>query len=157
MNVMKKIMILAAVLAATMISCDKYEDGRPGKDVISQFDRMYPEAFDVEWGREGTYWEVSFETGARPNGIEHEAIYDADGNWIQTKTEISIGSVPQFIRDFLTADPVYGSASLADNEADYIETPSGNFYRFSIRLDGITVEVDVNENGKVSLAAYLRL
>ena len=74
MNVMKKIMILAAVLAATMISCDKYEDGRPSKDVISQFDRMYPEAFDVEWGREGTYWEVSFETGARPNGIEHESI-----------------------------------------------------------------------------------
>lgn len=154
---MKKIMLLAAVLAAMMISCDKYDDGRPQKDVRNEFNSMYPDAFDVDWEWEGAYWIVSFETGSRPDGIEHEAIYDADGNWIQTKTEISIGNVPQFIRDFLTADPVYGSASLADNEADYIETPSGNFYRFSIRLDGITVEVDVNENGKVSLAAYLRL
>lgn len=153
---MKKIMILAAVVAAMMISCDKYEDGRPQKDVRSEFKSMYPDAFDVEWGWEGTYWEVSFETGSRPDGTEHEALYDADGNWIQTKTEIFVSSVPQDIKDYLTADPVYGSASLADNEADYFQTPSGNFYRFSVRLDGRTAEVDVKENGEVSPATGRR-
>lgn len=153
---MKKMMLFAALLAAMLVSCDKYEDGRPQKNVINEFKSMYPDAFDVEWGWEGIYWEVSFETGSRPNGVEHEALYDTDGNWIQTKTEIPVSSVPQKIKDFLTADPTYGSASLADNEADYFETPSGNFYRFSIRLDGIAIEVDVNENGEVSPASYPR-
>lgn len=83
---MKRIVIFAAIAAALMTtaSCDRYDDGRPDKNVRSEFARMYPDAFDVEWEWDGKYWNVSFETGTRPNGIEHEAWYDTDGNWIKT-------------------------------------------------------------------------
>ena len=83
---MKRIMIFAAIAAALMTtaSCDRYDDGRPDKNVRSEFERMYPDAFDVEWEWDGKYWKVSFETGTRPNGIEYEAWYDTDGNWIKT-------------------------------------------------------------------------
>ena len=83
---MKRIIVIAVIAAAltAISSCDRYDDGRPGKNVRSEFARMYPEAFDVEWEWDGKYWNVSFETGTRPNGIEHEAWYDADGNWIKT-------------------------------------------------------------------------
>ena len=86
---MKKMMILAVIAAAatTMTSCEKYEDGIPQKDVREVFNRMYPNAFDVEWDWEGTYWSVSFDTGTPPNETEHEAWFDADGNWIRTWTE----------------------------------------------------------------------
>ena len=153
---MKRMMIILAVsfAALAMISCEKYEDGRPQKDVRNEFSKMYPDAFDVEWDWEGTYWDVSFRTGSRPNVTEHEAWYGKTGNWIRTKTEIMLSSVPQQIRDFLAADSDYGTAPFADNDAEYIETPSGNFYRFDLRLNGVVVEVDVNVNGEVTFAKY---
>ena len=146
-------MALAASLAAlAMVSCDKYEDGRPQKSVTKEFNKMYPDAFDVEWEWDGKYWEVSFETGSRLNGTEHEAWYDDGGDWLRTKTEIPLSAVPQKIINILAGDMTYGTASYADNDADYIETPSGNFYRFDLRLNGVVVEVDVNVNGEVALA-----
>ena len=153
---MKKIMMIMAVALAAlaMISCERYEDGRPQKDVRNEFSKMYPNAFDVEWEWDGTYWDVSFETGSRPNGTEHEAWYDKTGSWLRTKTEIAVSAVPQEIQDFLSADPTYGTAPYADNDAEFIETPSGNFYRFDLRVNGVVVEVDVNVNGEVTFAKY---
>jgi len=152
---MKKIMALAAVLAAmvTMMSCDKYDDGRPSKDVRSEFNRMYPEARDVEWEFNGLYWEVDFETGSGKNAIDHSAWYDKGGNWIQTKTEMAYTSVPQKIKDYLAASE-YGDARMEDYFVDFYETQSGNFYRFDVYLDGREVEIDVTEDGKVSVAEY---
>lgn len=153
---MKKIMMIMAVAVAAlvMISCERYDDGRPQKDVRNEFNRMYPEAFDVEWEWNGTHWDVSFETGLRQNGTEHEARYDKAGNWLMTKTEMLIAAVPQQIKDFLSASPDYGTAPYADNDAEFIETPSGNFYRFDLRVNGVVVEVDVNANGEVTFAKY---
>lgn len=153
---MKKVMkiIMVALAAFAMASCDKYDDGRPDKDLRNEFARMYPDAFDVEWDWEGTHWEVSFETGKRPNGIEHEAWYDKTGKWIRTKTEVLLTSVPQQILDFLAADPDYGSAPFADNDVDFIETPDGDYYCFELKLNGVDVEVTVNVNGEVTFVEY---
>lgn len=153
---MKKIMIVMAVAVAALFtaSCDKYDDGKPSKDVRNEFNRMYPDAFDIEWEWEGTYWDVSFETGNRPNGIEHEAWYDPQGNWMRTKTEMLLSAVPQMIKDYLNADAEYGTASYADGDVSYIETPSGNFYRFDLMLLGRKIEVDVNTDGEVTFAQY---
>ena len=72
---MKKIMTISAAFlfyaatiaaAATIISSEKYEDGRPLKNVRSEFKSMYPDARDVEWDSEYGYWVVSFELGTRP-------------------------------------------------------------------------------------------
>ena len=37
---------------------------------------------------------------------------------------------------------------------DYFETPAGDFYRFEVYLNGGKAEVDVTEDGKVSVAGY---
>ena len=154
--VVKKIMLIlvAAMSLGVVFSCDRYDDGRPSKDVRNEFKKMYPDAFDVEWEWDGTYWEVSFETGTRPDGVEHEAWYDKSGNWIQTSTDMALASVPQKIIAFLTADSNYGTASYADNEAKYIETPTGNFYRFTLSDGSRKFEVDVNINGEVKFVKY---
>ncbi len=148
---MKKIFaILAAASLLAFASCDKYEDGRPSKDVRSEFNRMYPDAWDVEWEYDGVYWEVNFETGSRPNGIDHEAWFDMSGNWLGTKTELLMAAVPQNIKDFLAASKEYANAQIADMTVDYYETPAENFYRFEIYLLGIESLVDVTEDGKVT-------
>lgn len=147
-------LIIASVAAAlTMFSCDKYEDGKPSKEVRNEFDRMYPDAWDIEWEDQGAYWEVSFETGSRPDGTDHKAWYDKEGNWIQTCTDVLLSAVPQEIKDYLMASE-FGSGQFEDNDAEYFETQSGNFYRFDMRQGGREIEVDVTEDGKVSQAVY---
>lgn len=152
---MKSIMMIIASLAValTAVSCDKYEDGKPSKNIRNEFERMYPNAWDVEWENQGTYWEVSFETGSRPDGTDHKAWYDKGGNWIQTCTEVLLSSVPQSVKDYLMASE-FGSGHFDDNDAEYYETQSGNFYRFDMRMGGREIDVDVTEDGKVSQAAY---
>lgn len=149
----RTLLIIAAVALFAASACEKYDDGRPSKDVRSEFNRMYPDAWDVEWEYEGTCWEVSFETGKRPNGIDHTALYGTDGTWISTSTDILLSAVPEDIRNYL-ATSEFGSALIIDNDEEYIETPSGNFYRFDMSAGGERIEVDVNENGDVSLAGY---
>ena len=107
----------------------------------------------TEWEYQGSRWEVSFETGKRPEGKEHTAWYDASGGWIMTETEVFLSEVPQQIKAYL-AESEYGSAQFTDNDAEYIMTPSGNYYRFDVRDGKDQFEVDVNEDGQVSLAAY---
>ncbi len=148
---MKKILMIAAI-ALLAVSCEKYDDGRPEKSVRNEFNSMYADAKDVEWDRDGTWWKVSFETGTRPNRIEHEAWYDDAGNWIMTETDMLLSSVPQVIKDYLAADEVYGNAAISDNDVEFWQKPEGDFYRFDLRLDGREVEVDVTEDGKVSPA-----
>lgn len=149
---MKRIMMILAAAAALFAApaCDKYEDGRPSKDVRNEFEVMYPGAKDVEWENEGAYWKVSFETGTSPNRIDHEAWYDKNGNWIRTETDVLLANVPQSIREFLEASE-YGSAILSDRDVDFVETPEGNYYRFEIVLNGLEVYVNVTEEGEVSL------
>lgn len=149
---MKNLFIILAVVAAMSATsaCDKYEDGRPSKDVRTEFENMYPGAKDVEWEYEGRCWKVSFETGTSPNRIDREAWFDMDGNWIRTETDMLLSAVPQNIRAFLEASE-YGQAILSDRDVDYVETPEGNYYRFEIVLNGLEVYVDVTESGDVSI------
>ena len=151
---MKKFALLMAIAASVfaVTSCDEYEDGKPSSSVLDRFENMYPGAWDVEWEREGAYWKVSFEAGAYPNRVDHEAWYDEAGNWIMTETDMLLSSVPQEIKDFLAADAVYGTATISDNDVEFWQKPDGNFYRFDLRHDGREVEVDVTEDGKVSPA-----
>lgn len=142
-------MALAAVAFAAP-SCDKYEDGRPAKEVRNEFDRMYPDAKDVEWEAESGYWKVSFETGSAPDIVEHEAWYDASGSWVRTETEIPLSAVPQEIKDFLAASD-YGTAIIDGTEIEYVETPAGNSYRFEVTVAGMKINVEVSEDGNVSV------
>lgn len=156
---MKKIFMIAATCAAVLatISCEKLEDTRsatPKAVVTKSFTSSFPQAFDVEWEWEGRYWEVSYKTGVRPDITEHEAYYDKDGNWIRTKTDMLLVNVPQQIKDYLAADPVYGTSPFADNDVEYIQTPDGDFYRFEIRYNGKEAEVDVTTGGNITFAKY---
>lgn len=152
---MKKVYIIAAIAAVIgLASCEKYEDGKPGKHTRDEFSTMYPSAKDVEWDYEQGYWVVSFETGTRPNVKEHEAWYDASGIWVMTKTDVLRTALPQNIMDILAADPVYGKAPFEDYDAEFVETPAGEFYRFDILMDGRKVYVDVSADGTVTLASF---
>ncbi|MBE6232361.1 MAG: hypothetical protein E7117_08375 [Bacteroidales bacterium] len=148
MGIMKRILLMFSVLAVIAISCDRYDDGKPDRDIRKEFNVMYPEARDVEWDREGPYWVVSFEI----DHVDYEAWYDDEGNWIRTVKDVTLKSVPSAILTYLE-ESVYGG-SVPDDDVDYVMTPDGNFYRFELIYEGRKVLVDVTEGGMVSLAGY---
>lgn len=152
---MKKTIAMAAVIMTFLMlsACEKYEDGRPEKMTRNEFSQMFPDAKDVEWEREGGCWKVSFETGKGAGRVDHEAWYGLDGSWLRTESEMGLSAVPQYIKDYLEASE-YGSASFEDHDAEYIQTPSGNHYRFDLIHSGVKIYVDVSEDGKVILAKF---
>ena len=152
MKTNKFMLILTVVSTFVVMACDMYDDGFPPKAARNEFKKMYSNAKDVEWDREGAYWSVSFETGTMSNRIDHEAVFDASGKWVLTETETYLSSVPQSVKDALAASPEYGNLRFDDNEVKFFQTPSGDFYRFDLEKDGRDVDVDVTVDGKVSLA-----
>lgn len=149
---MKRILsfILMLTAATLLLSCEKYEDGKPLKNVRNAFSEMYPGARDVEWDAENGYWVVSFELGTPPNVKECEAWYDVDANWLRTETDLVDSALPQSIKDAIAASE-YASALLSAGDVDYVETPDGNFYELEVNLNGLEIRLKVSEDGKVSL------
>ena len=142
--------VVVAVAAMTLVSCEKYEDGKPARTVRTEFARMYPDAKDVEWEAEAGYWKVSFETGKAPDVKEREAWYDASGEWIRTETDILSSALPKSVKDALAASE-YATAVLSDSDIEYVETPDGNYYELEVRFGGVEVALKVTEDGEVSL------
>ena len=149
---MKRILfaLIMMATAVTMFSCDKYEDGKPLKNVREAFAEMYPDARDVEWDAENGYWVVSFELGTPPDVKECEAWYDVNANWIRTETDLVDNALPQSVKDAIAASE-YASALLSAGDVDYVETPDGNFYELEVNLHGLAIRLKVSEDGKVSL------
>lgn len=147
-----KVFALVALVLQMLSSCEKYEDGRPAKSVRSEFARMYPDAKDVEWEPEAGYWKISFETGKVPAVKEHEAWYDADGNWIRTETDIHESLLPKSVKDALAASE-YASVILSGSDIEYVEAPHGNYYQLEVKYSGMEVTLKVTEDGDVSLAS----
>lgn len=149
---MKRILAFTvmAVAALSLLSCEKYEDGKPSKDVRTEFKDMYPDARDVEWEVERGLWQVSFETGTPPAVKEHEAWYDANGNWIRTETDILASELPQSVKDALAASE-YASATLLPDEIEYVATPAGDYYSLELMFNGVKIRLNVTEGGEVSM------
>lgn len=150
---MKRFFMIFAVAVAAMalLSCEKYEDGKPAKDVRSEFKKMYPDAKDVEWEGRGGYWIVSFETGTPPNEVDREAWYDQKGEWVKTETDILANALPESVKDAI-AGSEYASAVIDGDDVVYVETPSGNYYRLELKVGGLDVYIDVTEDGKISIS-----
>lgn len=141
--------LMMALIASVIISCDKFENGVPAKELRKDFSAMNPGAKDVEWERKGNCWQVSYEIGTYPDVVEYESLYDASGDWVMTKTELRLSDVPQHIKDYLTTSSDYASASFEDREVEFYETQTEDFYRFDLVLSGREVEVDVTADGAV--------
>lgn len=144
---------LAGVLM--MASCEPSDEVLPDKSVREEFAAKYPDAKDIEWDREGTYWKVSFDTGSGAARKEHEAWYSADGSWLWTETDLYLSEVPSEIMGYL-AESIYGDSDIDGNDAEYVETPTSNYYRFEIIYGGIELIIKVDEEGHVGIGGIER-
>ena len=151
MKTNKFMLILTVVSSLAMMACDMYDDGIPSKTIRNEFKASFPQARDVEWDREGLNWSVSYEIGTYPDVVEYETLYDGKGKWLMTENDVRLADVPENIKLALAASE-FGTLYLDDNEVEFYQTAKGNFYRFDLEINGRDIDVDVTENGTVTLA-----
>ena len=148
--------IIAAFIAATfpVISCEKY-DVLPPKSIKDNMPadkiQLPSDARDVSWDREGSYWELSYETGFGANKTDVEVYFDAEGNWVMTKTDMRIKKVPAYIKDFVKLSPDYAGAVFSDRDAEFIERPEGNSYVLEVIVGRVEMDLEVTEEGEISI------
>lgn len=151
---MKRILtafVMLAAAAMTLLSCDTLDSLNPKKKAQTEFNTMYPGAYDVEWETKLGYWVVSFEIGTPPDVKDCEAWYDMKtGAWLRTETDLLESALPQIVKDAL-ANSEYATAVLDASDIEYVETPDGNFYQLEVTYKGIEIKLEVTEDGKISL------
>ena len=84
-------MLLFALLTiAFLLTGCKYGIKQTPKQVRQAFETLFPGAIHVEWDKEFSTYKADF----YHEGREKEAQFDNEGNWMRTKTELSIVEVP---------------------------------------------------------------
>ncbi|MCO5235264.1 MAG: PepSY-like domain-containing protein [Chitinophagaceae bacterium] len=63
--------------------------------ILNNFQKSFPNAKDVEWEKKGDVYKVDFETGTFRN--DHSAWYNAGGELIRHKQEISKKNLPRAV------------------------------------------------------------
>lgn len=94
-------------------------------------------------------FEVEEERGMLEVDIIHdnrskEVIFDKAGTWISTSWEVR--QIPAEITNAVKNSPQYATYRIDD--ADYFETPQGDYYLLELELGNIDVKVKVDSTGK---------
>lgn len=112
--------------------------------VKSSFAKKYQDATDIEWEQdddeEGDNWEVEYEIKSK----EYSSLFDKNGKWIQTETEINISDLPSNAKATITKK----FKNFKIIEVESLEDTSGNFYVIKIKNGKKEMEVTTNLKGE---------
>lgn len=88
---MKTRYLLAALPFAFTLACSEVEEDETIPESVAQaFEKMYPDAQEVEWEKEEDIWEAEF----MENAHEVSAEFTAAGGWIESETTLQRNEVP---------------------------------------------------------------
>jgi len=98
---MKKMIFLsfaAISLFSTFCHAQKLSEAKVPAAVKSAQERKFPGITKIAWSKE----ENDFESEFTLNGKTMSAIYDPNGNWIETETAITVTALPQPILKYIS-------------------------------------------------------
>ncbi|WP_413995944.1 PepSY-like domain-containing protein [Maribacter sp. 2307ULW6-5] len=128
-----KTTVMALLAAATMNAQDLGPNEVP-QSFTDGLKKMYPEARDIEWERNGTDYKVEFHVGR----MEHEIWFNKDGKHVRVEKEITTARMPAGLLDIIERD-------YPDHKIDSVE---------SIEKDGQTtyeVELEKSWNEEIKI------
>jgi len=136
---MKKLSVLVMlILTATLQS---FAQDVPSK-VKDAFNKKFPQAKSVHWDNENaTEWEAEF----KMNGKEYSANFGTDGTWKETEHDISVKELPIAVKN--TLSKTFKGYNIED--AEITETPTYKAYEVEIEKGETTMEVVIDEHGKI--------
>lgn len=144
---MKKTILIVILLAITYISnAQKLKESEVPAAVKSALTAMYPDAVNVKWSMEDGKYEGEFKI----NSVESSALFEANGAYFQTETEITVSSLPDGVKEYVSknlsgkkikeAAKITGADGTVTYEAeigktDYLFDSSGKFLSKSTDSD----------------------
>ncbi|HEY4798270.1 MAG TPA: PepSY-like domain-containing protein [Bacteroidia bacterium] len=137
---MKKIFLAMALMGIVSLSASAAGETEVPAAVKSSFQKLYPKAEKVKWGKEDVNYEAEF----KQNGTEMSCLFDKDGKLLETETEIEISALPKAVSDYVTKnypnDKIREASKIVDaknvvtyeaevKEGDLVFDAQGNFIR----------------------------
>jgi hypothetical protein len=120
------LMIAVFGLGLLVNSCAQNRQTAP-ESVQAAFKAKFPAAKKVQWDQEKAgEWEAEFKL----NGKEMSSNFTADGNWVETETEIGESDMPQAVKNAIAA----AFAGYASEEISRVETP-GQAAAYEVELE----------------------
>lgn len=112
--------------------------------ILNNFKSDFPKASDIEWEKEGDLYKVDFEIGWN---TDHEIWYEASGDVVKHKEDISKSELPKAVSDRIHTD--FDGYSIDDLKR--ITTASESETIYFLELNSFTQdwEVTIDSNGKV--------
>ena len=87
---MKKMLLFALVIMASLFTGCKQRIEQAPEEVLSAFGKMFPGAIEVEWSRQISTFTADFYHDQHEKHVQ----FDSTGNWLRTRTRMSIYEVP---------------------------------------------------------------
>ncbi len=110
-------------------------------DIESMVKEMYPNAVIIETDRDNGNIEVDI----IDQNIGKEVVFNSASEWIYTSWDIHPNLLPDVIKATLTAS--YSDYRVDD--ADFYETPTGNYYMVEVEKGNREQYVRIAENGEI--------
>lgn len=141
---MKKYIMLG-FLCGTLMSAwgQKLKEAEVPTVVKGAFAKRFPGVRKIGWSRES---DTEFEAEFKNNGKEQSANFDANGNWLETESEIKKSEVPSNILTLIAKEfPGYEmeEAELADTKDE------GVVYEFELEKGETNYEVSISKDAKI--------
>ena len=141
---MKKIvlMLTAMLLLSGYGYSQKIAADKVPADVKTAFQKKFPTAAKVTYEMEKVDYEINFTL----SGTECSAVFDKDGKWIETETDVKDSELPAKVK--ATLDKEF--AGYKHNESVKLEIPWRAFiYEFEVSKGDTKLEVQIDQDGTV--------
>lgn len=142
----RKMMFMLLAVAAISIPFIGCEDDTLSENestaIRASVETMYPGARIVEIERNKSTIEVDI----IHDMISKEVLFSLNNNWISTSWDQDIASLPQTVKDIVN-NPQYAGYHIDD--ADFVETPQGNYYLLELEKGNSERKVKVDAAGNI--------
>ncbi|MEG2069812.1 MAG: PepSY-like domain-containing protein, partial [Bacteroidales bacterium] len=102
----------------------------------------HPNARIIEFDQEVNHYEIEIIDGQIPK----EIWFDLSGTWLSTSTEIHINQLPAAVTVAIQNSQY---AHYEIEEADFLETPNGNYYQVELEYNDMEVILKITETGTI--------
>lgn len=139
------LMLALAVITLPFLSCDD-DDSIPDtatKEIKAFIETKYPGARILKIEKDNN---KTIEADIIHDNLSKDVVFDLNNNWLYTSWDLKISELPQAVKDIVN-DPAYTGYHIDD--ADYVETPDGNYYRLELEKGTSEIKVKVDETGKI--------
>lgn len=89
---------MCMLTVACVVNAQNLKETDVPSAVKIKFSSLYPAIYKIKWEREDGKYEAEF----YQNNVETSVLFEANGNLLQTETEILVSGLPQGVKEYAT-------------------------------------------------------